>query len=193
MLILSRKQEAEDLRRRGHTYKEIVQLLDGAVSIDWCKRNLKGLKQKEDNTACIQEVKELAIRPEGVSEYEATGVIYKHFENASVNKVRYIKRMIKKDPTCLIRPDWMDTHHPTESFKSIMALSVHLADEINCLVDDFMGRYPRANPWSVKHEILKLAFSDKVSVEPLTNRIHRNEVLIEKLEERLEETADTAT
>lgn len=190
---MNRQQEAEDLRRQGYTYKEIVQLLDGAVSIDWCKRNLKGLKQKEDNTICIQEIKELAIRPEGVSEYEATGVVYKHFENASVNKVRYIKRMIKKDPTCLIRPDWMDTHHPTESFKSIMALSVHLADEISCLVEDFMGRYHRANPWSVKHEILKLAFSDKVSVEPLTNRIRRNEVLIETLEERMEMEAHQGT
>lgn len=186
-------ERAKELRLKGFTYKRIVEELNGEVSLDWCKRNLKGLKQKEDNQPCIEEIKRLASRPEGASEYEATGIVYKHFENASVDKVRYIKRMIKKDPTCLIRPDWMDTHHPTESFKSIMALSVHLADEISCLVEDFMGRYPRANPWSVKHEILKLAFSDKVSVEPLTNRIHRNEVLIEKLEERLEETTDTTS
>ena len=30
------KAEATRLRQLGHTYKEISQLLNGAVSIDWC-------------------------------------------------------------------------------------------------------------------------------------------------------------
>lgn len=180
------REKAVELRKQGKTYKEIVQLLDGAVSLDWCKRNLKGVLKKEDNSACIAELELLASRPEGITEYEATGIIFKHFENATPNKVRYIKRVIKENPKLLIRPDWSDAEQPTESYRSIMALSIHLADEIEWLVQDFMNRYPNANPWAVKHEILKLAFSDKMSHEPLTNRIHRNEVIIEEMEERLE-------
>lgn len=186
------KDKAFELRKQGRTYREIVELLDGGVSIDWCKKNLKGVLKKEDNAACIRELKEKASRPEGLTEYEATGIIFNHFENATPNKVRYIKRMVKKDPACLIRPDWTDTEHPTESYRSILALSIHLADEVGWLVEDFMSRYPKANPWAVKHEILKLAFSDKISAEPLTNRIHRNEVIIEEMEERLEAHSSTA-
>lgn len=180
------KDKAIQLRSEGYTYKEIVQLLDGAVSLDWCKKNLKGVKDKVDNQPCIDELKTLSSTPTGLTEYQATGVILKHFPDASTNKIRYIKRKVKQDPSCFIRPDWMDTEKPNESFKSILALSIHLMDEVTSLVEDFCARYPNSNPWSVKHEILKLAFSDKVSQEPLAARIYRNEVMAEMMEDRLD-------
>lgn len=180
--------EARRLRHEGKTYKEISQLLDGAVSVDWCKRNLKGTKQKESNQDCLNEIIEQGLRPRGVTEFEATGIVFKHYPSANTDKIRYLKRRAKElEPNILIRKDWIDFEKPNECHKSLNAFTLHLMDTVDQLVEDFCESYPNSNPWAVKHEMLKLSFSSKISKEPLAARIHKNEILAEVLEDRMQE------
>lgn len=180
------KDRAIQLRKEGRTYPEISQAL--GVSVDWCKKNLRGVTKPKPTDACVEEIITLGLRPQGVTEYEATGVIFKHHTNASKDKVRYLKNKAKENKDCIIHSGWIDTMNPNQSHKSMNAIALHLMDQVDLLVEDYMGMYPSTNRWSVRHEILKLAFANKISGEPLSYRVYKNELLAEKLEDRLEPT-----
>ena len=49
-----------------------------------------------------------------------------------------------------------------------------------------MFSYPNANKWSVRYEMLKLAFDKAISPEGLKSRVNTNEVLAERMETRYE-------
>lgn len=179
------KQKAVSLRQQGLTYKEIVSALDGAVSVDWCKRNLKGVTSVQKKDECLQELIALGVRPCGVTEYEANGVIFKYHHNATKDKLRYIKDKAKEmEPKCLIHSGWIDPMMPRDSHKAMNAFVLHLMDHVEELVEDYRELYPNTNEWAVKHEMLKLAFSSKISPESLGTRLFRNEKLAETLEDR---------
>lgn len=179
------RQKAVALRQQGLTYKQISEHLDGALSVDWCKRNLKTVEVGESD-ACIEEIIALGVRPQGITEYEATGIVFKHHPNASKDKVRYAKKKARENKECLIHSGWIDHMKPTESHKSMNAYVLHLMDQLDLLVGDYMYSYPNSNKWSVKYEMLKLAFSSKISPEPLSGRLYRNELLAEEMENRLQ-------
>lgn len=183
------KERAESLRKQGLTYKQIVSALDGAVSVDWCKRNLKAsnTSKGDDNSKCVAEIIALGERPEGVTQYEANGIIFKHFPNANDNKVRYIKEKAKTLSTnCIIHTGWIDHMKPNESHKAMNAFALHLMDQVDLMVEDYKEMYPNSNKWSVRYEMLKLAFSKQISPEALTSRVYNNELLAEKMETRYE-------
>lgn len=192
--ILTREQaekEAVILRQRGLTYKAISEQLGGVVSVDWAKRNLKGIKPASTPTPsdpCVDELISLATRPEGCTDYEARGVIYKHNEGANSGRVSYLKRRArKKNKACLFRPDWIDTSQPSLSHKAINAYALHLQDEVDRLVMEYVERFTLSSPEAVKYELLKLSHSDIVSKEPLSKRVQKNEEIAEELEIRLRE------
>lgn len=179
------KEKAESLRKQGLTYKQISSALDGAVSVDWCKKNLKHVQLTKKIDPCVEELIKLGTRPEGVIEYEANAVIFKHYSNASKDKIRYLKDRAKElSPTCLIHTGWIDTMKPNESHKSMNAFVLHLMDQVDSMVEDYIEMFPSSNKWAVRHEMLKLAFSSKISPEPLAVRLHKNEVLAEVLQDR---------
>lgn len=80
------KQRAIELRRKGLTYQEISSALDGAVSVDWCKRNLKGIQKEKVSDACVLELIEKATRPEGMTVYEANAVMFKHNKEKALSR-----------------------------------------------------------------------------------------------------------
>jgi hypothetical protein len=178
--------QAKALRSQGLSYQQIVEKMDGQVTLDQCKKNLKGVNKPKQNDACVSEIIALGLRPEGVTEYEATGVVFKHHPNASKDKVRYAKKKARENKECLIHSGWIDHMKPTESHKSMNAYVLHLMDQLDLLVEDYMYSYPNSNKWSVKYEMLKLAFSSKISPEPLSGRLYRNELLAEEMENRLQ-------
>ena len=179
------KQKAVSLRQQGLTYKEIVSALDGAVSVDWCKKNLKGVTRVQKKDECLQELIALGVRPCGVTEYEANKLIFKYHHNATKDKLRYIKDKAKEmEPKCLIHSGWIDPMMPRDSHKAMNAFVLHLMDHVEELVEDYRELYPNTNEWAVKHEMLKLAFSSKISPESLGTRLFRNEKLAETLEDR---------
>lgn len=181
------KGQAVILRQQGHTYSEISQLLNGAVSVDQCKRWLKGVKKKEtDNQKCLDEIIGQSLTPGGITDYQATGIIFKYYPEATPDKIRYLKRRARElNRDCIIRPDWIDPTAPIKCHTSMNAFALHLMDTVEQMVDDFLEIYPHSNKWAVKHEMLKLSFSSKISQEPLSARISRNEMLAELLEDKL--------
>lgn len=179
------KEEALLLRKQGFTYREIVEKLNYEISVDWCKRNLRGVNKPKQDDACVSEIIALGLRPQGITEYEATGVVFKHHPNASKDKVRYLKGKAKEtEPKCLIHSGWIDYMKPNDSHKAMNAFVLHLMDQVDLMVDDYITTFPHSNKWAVRHEMLKLAFSSKISPEPLSNRVYKNEVLAEVMEDR---------
>lgn len=181
------KEQAQSLRKQGLTYKQIVSALDGAISVDWCKRNLKSksITKGDDNSQCVAEIISLGERPEGITQYEANGIIYKHFPNANDNKLRYIKDKAKTiSESCIIHTGWIDYMKPNESHKAMNAFALHLMDQVDLMVEDYTEMYPNSNKWAVRYEMLKLAFSKQISPESINSRVYGNEVLAEKMETR---------
>ena len=179
------KEKAIELRKKGMTYKQIAGALNGAVSVDWCKKNLKGVTRAQKKDECLEELIALGIRPCGITEYEANKIIFKYHDNATKDKLRYIKDKAKEmEPKCLIHSGWIDPMMPRDSHKAMNAFVLHLMDHVEELVEDYRELYPNTNEWAVKHEMLKLAFSSKISPESLGTRIFRNEKLAEALEDR---------
>ena len=178
------KEQAILLRQQGLTYPEISSALNGAISVDQCKRWLKGVTKAKPTDDCVEELIELGSRPQGITEYEATGIIFKHYPEASKDKIRYIKSKAKGDKQCIIHSGWIDPMKPNQSHTSMNTFVLHLMDHVDTLVEDYLEMYPNTNKWSVRHEMLKLAFSNKISGEPLSARLYKNELLAELLEER---------
>ena len=184
------KAEATRLRQLGHTYKEISQLLNGVVSIDWCKKNLRGVNTpavKDDQ--CLLDVIELAIRPEGVSVYEANGIIIRHSKAAGVDVSKEQMRQIRdkaktRNTECLFRPAWVSTEKPTESYKAFCSCLLHLQDEMDNIIRWYCDSFPEAQQSSVRYEILEYLKPTKDG-ESLSRRISRTEKLCEQMEERL--------
>ena len=184
------KAEATRLRQLGHTYKEISQLLDGAVSVDWGKKNLRGVKTPAvEDDQCLLDVIELAIRPEGVSVYEANGVIIRHSKAAGVEVSKEQMRQIRdkaktRNTECLFRPAWVSTEKPTESYKAFCSYLLHLQDEMDNIIRWYCDSFPEAQQSSVRYEILEYLKPTKDG-ESLNRRISRTEKLCEQMEERL--------
>jgi hypothetical protein len=177
------KEKATSLRKEGFTYPEISSALDGAISVDWLKKNLKGVPKGDRQDACLDELIRLATRPEGVSVYEANGVIMNHNKDNQLTKdqIRYIRTRAKaRNHECLFRPAWISTTSPSDSFQSFCAYLLHMQDEIDNLVRWYCDSYPDTNPQVVKYELLEyLKPESKVS-----GRIDKAEKMIEVLESR---------
>lgn len=184
------KERAIALRKQGLTYAQISSTLDGAVSVDWCKRNLKGSEggsRERINLACVAEIIKLGVRPQGVMHYEANAIIKKYYPEANDYKLRYVRGKAKaSDSNCIIHAGWIDHMKPNESHKAINAFALHLMDHIDHMVDDYMFSYPNANRWSVRYEVLKLALDQSISKETLNSRVYTNELLAEVMETRLQ-------
>lgn len=185
------KEKAESLRKQGMTYKQIVEKLDGAISVDWCKRNLKGVEgntRERIDPKCVDEIVLLGERPQGVLYYEANAVIMKYYPEANDYKLRYVRGKAKaQSNNCIIHNGWIDHMKPNESHKAINAFALHLMDELDSMVEDYMFSYPNATKWSVRYEMLKLALDQSISKESLNNRVYTNELLAETMETRYQE------
>ena len=183
----SLKGQAIALRQQGLTYPQISEHLNGALSVDWCKRNLKQVKLPVVEDKCLDEVIRLAIRPEGVSVYEANGVIIKHNQGSQLSKekMRQIRDKAKtKNPDCLFRPAWVSTEKPEDSYRAFCAYIIHLQDELDNITRWYCDSFPDAKPSAVKYEMLEYLKPSKDSIS-LSRRISRAEQLCENMEERL--------
>lgn len=182
------REKAIELRKQGLTYPEISSTLNGAVSVDWCKRNLKGIKGEKKEDPCITELIKAGTSESGCSDYEAVGIVFKHYEGADMQKIRAIKAKAKKiESKCVFRPDWLDPQKPAESHKAMNAYALHLMDEIDTLVRHYKESFPSTREASIRYELLKLSCSSLVSPEPLAKHIGRNEQAVEDMMAKLSE------
>lgn len=180
------KEKAIALRKDGLTYKEIVIALDGAVSVDWCKKNLKGVKKERISDDCIRELVERASMPSGITVYQANEIIFKHNRHTKLSKetLRSIRNKAKyASEKCLFRPAWIDPEKSIESYKSMMAYTIHLLGEIDEIVRHYKDSYPSVDASAVRYELVKHVFPS-ITAEPLNGRIRRSELASEMLAHR---------
>lgn len=176
------KEEAITLRQEGHTYKEIAEAL--SVSVDWCKKNLKDVSKGLKNEPYIDEIITLATRPEGITVYEANGIIMKHHtdKQLSQSEMSNIRAKAKrKNKDCLFRPEWISVENPSSSYKSLCAYVLHLQDEIDNVVRWYCDEHQNISPDSVRAEIIEYI---KPTKTPLPIRVARAETMIEILSDR---------
>ena len=176
--------KAMELRKQGLSYKEISSTLNGVLSVDWCKKNLKNILKGKKEDPCMDELILLASRPQGLQDYEAVGIMFKYNPDVSQNQINYMKDKLKKTPNCLLHKGWIDTMKPEQSHKSMNTFALHLMDSVDQMVDEYLDMYPNTNRWSVRNELLQLSFSDKINGGPLGTRIFRNELLAEMIADR---------
>lgn len=180
------KERALELRKKGLTYKEISSALDGAVSVDWCKRNLKAVQKEKITDACIEELIKEATKPEGISVYEANAIIYKRNQNKALSKdaVSNLRKKAKRtNEDCVFRPAWLDPVKPQDSYKTMFAYIDHLINEVENVVRWYCDTYPLTNPSAVRYELTKYLFP-KISGETLAGRTMRTEDIVETLASR---------
>lgn len=180
------KERALELRKKGLTYKEISSALDGAVSVDWCKRNLKAVQKEKITDACIEELIKEATKPEGISVYEANAIIYKHNQHKALSKdaVSNLRKKAKRtNEDCVFRPAWLDPVKPQDSYKTMFAYIDHLINEVENVVRWYCDTYPLTNPSAVRYELTKYLFP-KISGETLAGRTMRTEDIVETLASR---------
>lgn len=179
------RQKAVALRKQGLTYKQISEHLDGALSVDWLKKNIKGVQKGDVQEGCINELVNLATRKEGVSVYEANGVIMKHNKDKKLtpDQMRYIRNKAKvRDSNCFFRPDWISTTSPSQSFQAFCAYVLHMQDEVDNLVRWYCDSFPDTTPSSVKYEMLEYLKTSST----ISGRIDKAEKAVETLQSRLE-------
>ena len=182
------KQKATELRLEGKTYKQISEHLDGALSVDWCKRNLKGVKantEKEDEQA-LAEIIKLATRPEGCTNYELRGVLFKHLTEKQLRgqyMTAYKKKAKYRNPDCLFRPGWVSTQLPKHSENLLYSMASDLFERINESVQDFTQTFPETDRKAVWMELVKLS-NGFLNPEGLDKRLERNRIVVMEMEER---------
>lgn len=181
------KKEAIRLREQGYTYSQIVDKLSGSLSLDWCKRNLKGVKKlTKASDPCVDELIKQAIRPQGCTSYEAAGIVYKHHtkEEATQDKIKGLKRKAMAANTeALFRPAWIDYKDPINSNLTMLSCAHNIYERIQEEVNDYMRSFPTVNRFAVMNEIVKLA-CEHVMPEPLLRRLDRNSNICELLYDR---------
>lgn len=176
------KQQAIVLRQQGHTYPEISQAL--SVSVDWCKRNLKGVKVTKKVDPILSEIMELALRPEGCTNYELTGVVYKHNQEL-IGKGDYMssykRKARSKNKNCLFRPAWISPTKAVESQQALYSLANDLYERIQEAVADYTSLFPEVeDKKSVLDELVKIS-NGYLLPEGLSTRLARHEIVVEQL------------
>lgn len=177
---------AKKLREEGFTYKQIVEEL--GVTIGWCKYNLKGVKSLIADKY-IKEIKDNCLIRGGVNfgigNYQAKGIIFKHFENISYDRSLYLMNKAKASGV-LIRPDWVNLNKPLESYTTMLTDAMDINYYIEDKIDDYIrgldvGEFDRPNRNAVKREMLSLALGAWVSKERLGDRVVRNEAILNEI------------
>lgn len=178
------KQRAIELRRKGLTYQEISSALDGALSVDQCKRLLKGVKKEKTNDPALEEIITLAVRPEGCTNYELTGVLYKYQVELKGDYMTSYKRKAKtRNKECLFRPGWMPATQPKLSVQRMNMMASDLFERIQENVNEFLFEFPEADRKSVVNELVKIS-NGWLLPESLEARLERNATIAQELEER---------
>lgn len=185
------KEQAESLRKQGMTYKQISSTLDGAVSVDWCKRNLKGVEYKKPEDPILFEIITLAVRPEGCTNYELTGVVMKYNPDMIDKKGTYMsayKRKARdKNKNSLFRPSWISPTKAFESSQAMYQIADSMYERLQEAVQDYASMFPEVeDKKAILDEIVKISNAHLVK-EGLSTRLSRHEVVVEKLIDRHQE------
>lgn len=96
--MTDKKERAVVLREQGFTYAQISNLMDGVVSLDWCKRNLRDAPtNKPTFDSLVATLVDRANSTEGCSNKEATRIIKCLLDyTPTKDGIRHIKSLARK-------------------------------------------------------------------------------------------------
>lgn len=182
------KEKAVALRKQGLTYKQIVERVDGRVSVDWCKRNLKAVEYKKAEDPILIEVIALALRPEGCTNYELTGIVMKHNPELIDKKGTYMSAYKRKargrNKNSLFRPSWISPTKAFESSQAMYSIADSIFERIQEAVADYTDMFPEVkDKKAILDEIVKISNAHLVK-EGLSTRLSRYEKVVERLIDR---------
>jgi len=180
------KQKAIDLRKQGLTYAQISSSLDGALSVDWCKRNLKGVKAVDKQTQLYEKALTLSKRQEGVTDKELANIAFEILGTVEKGAITKLKAKIKRkksdnENSVLVRPAWMSPNSPAKSLLMMNDLSHELYENIQHLVDRYTDQYPEVDRTKVLQEMVYLSNGWTLK-ESLERRMERNYRTVERIE-----------
>lgn len=180
------KQKASDLRKQGLTYAQISSSLDGALSIDWCKRNLKGVKAQDRYTLLYEQALTLSKRQEGVTDKELSNLAFEILGTVEKGDINRLKAKIKRkksddENSVLVRPAWMSPNSPAKSLVTMNELSHELYENIQHLVDRYIEQYPETDRKKALQEMVYLSNGWALK-ESLERRMERNYRTVERIE-----------
>ena len=152
-ISLEVKEKAVALRTEGKKYKDIATTL--GISVDWCKRSLSHIPQKQISTGWVEEVISLATRATGITPVEIYGILNKHNQRLTLEHVR--ATCIELDTSCIFRPDWIDK----DEYHTSVSLMYSLADDLHNIVVDkvheYLLQYPHMDRKNIQRTLVRLA------------------------------------
>lgn len=180
------KQKAIDLRKQGLTYAQISSTLDGTLSVDWCKRNLKGVKSVDKYTLLYEQSLALSKRQEGVTDKELSNLTFEILGIVEKGDITRLKAKIKRkkgddENSVLVRPAWMSPNSPAKSLVMMNELSHELYENIQHLVDRYIEQYPDTDRKKALQEMVYLSNGWALK-ESLERRMERNYRTVERIE-----------
>lgn len=133
-------EKARKLRADGLTHQQVADEM--GCSLAWCKANLKGTKQVNEDKSIIDAVRKLGRSKNGVTTGEIKLLIVQQYPNLEgkelTNKVADIKRAAKRDhKDVIVRPYWM---LPTEATECTDVL-LEYAQEVWQLKEELADKY----------------------------------------------------
>lgn len=192
------KDKAVDLRRCGKSYTEIVDVLNGEVSLDWCKRNLKGV-QKDKNIDFLveqevvkiaksmfgctnREIIEIITRIKGKLVLQEDDVIENHVDVYNLKK-----RIRAKHPDALFRPEVISADRPRYANSLLLESAQEVHDTLAQMAASFslnvFGSESAINNDNVVYEILALSYP-RFSNWGVEQRCEYNSSVVNELEKR---------
>lgn len=181
------KAEAVRLREKGHTYKEISSLLNGGVSVDWCKRNLKGVKAKDQQTVLFEKALILSQRKQGVTDKELQQLAKDTLDTIQEGDIVKLKAKIrrnngKKGEQTLIRPAWMCGENPAKSLWAINEAAHSLYEHLEYLAESYVERYPGTDKYQAMREMVYLGIN-WTCYQGIEKRTQYNYSIVEKIQD----------
>lgn len=191
------KEQAIKLRQEGYTYPQIVEELNGEITLDQCKYLLKGLVKKDTQSQITDIVMRLAKRPEGVTNKEIRQEVFKLYGAQKASEllkdkafISNLKRKIKarKNSTgVLFRPEWMKETCAVTCLNEMNMIAHCIFERIQEMADEYCYEFDGVDKGSVVREIVKLA-NDWSLPESLSDRVERNQSIASSLCERIDQS-----
>jgi len=187
------KIKAKELREQGMTYDAISVELN--CSLDWCKRNLKGVTKyvMEDDT--VQELIKRAKSKDGITSGDIShevGKIYprvytKEGIEEHEKKVRRVRTKIKAEEGTLIRPYWIQPEQSEAMYHSMLRLLQAKDERDQEDIDSFRAEFDLDETYvnSIKYALYSMSsIGSKILKHSVVQEINRIGEIVEVLEER---------
>jgi hypothetical protein len=166
------KQKAIDLRLSGLTLQQVADQM--GCSLDWCKRNLKGIGKQTKHQLLIDEVRRIGRMTEGVTNAEVFRLVRGAYPQLRTKDVAELVSDIKKaakrgcqDVT--IRPDWMQPEFSKDSLETMMSMAQEVFDLTNSLAEKYREEFNLGVSYQrcIMYELSKLSAGENNRLMPM--------------------------